>query len=170
MNSNCSIFGFRQPIARHSPAQYMKSRDFKLKNRLRAFLINANAMIMDSTTISVGAACASLPIPEELRSVIKMKETEFLIRKDFMQLCATMNIKIKKITAKLNTGKPTELCHTIQIHLESHGIEPEEPIYDLGIALEFALMPLCGIPNLLINSQLIEHINAVILERFLELE
>jgi hypothetical protein len=151
--------------------EYMKSRAFRLKNRLRSFLITANQLIMRNTTETVTTQCTRLSIPKEVAEALLFTEDEyFLVRSDFMNLLDTLRIAIKKISVTPYTGKDDkELVHTVHLHLESHGICPEDQVIDLEMTVDFKVMPLCGVRNLLINGHLIEHLNKIILQRIYEL-
>lgn len=144
----------------------LRSRAFRVKTRLRGLLILANQYIMEATPkeMHVLTKTRLLEIPKDIQDQLMIEGGVFLIRSDFMNLLDALHIKIKDITLRLCTGSDHAIIHRVSLHLESHGIDKNDEPLDLDLAVEFKLMPLCGIPNLLINGDLLDHLRKQIIK------
>lgn len=172
-----TIFGV--PLhATGDPEDYLKSRDFMIKNRLREFLITANSSIKRNNREAMtrsGSTTTTIHVPGFLRKKLQLEEPVFFVREDFMNLLGEVGCGISGFSVTMDTGNKEkgEVQNTVHIHIYSTKLmdkfESEDSPGDLGLTFDFLHMPLCGVPNLLINSQLLDHINTVILKRMREL-
>ena len=165
-----TVFGVMNYTTQNAE-EYLRSRDFLIKNRLRSFLITANSSIKRNNREAMTRSSPStttIRIPKSIRSFLEFHENVFFIRQDFIDLLEDSNCSIKAITATKNTGdqSKSEVQNIIHLHIQTKHMGEW---IDLGISFDFLHMPLCGVPNLLINSQLLDHINNVILKRLSEI-
>jgi hypothetical protein len=172
-----SVFGITHD-ATQSAESYLKSRDFRIKNKLRSFLITANSSIQHNNRGAMtrsGSTTTTIFIPRILRKKMEIDYSTFFVREDFINLLEEVNCSIREITVTMDTGdkEKNEIQNTIHLHIQGFSKPmgtPDNECLDLGIHFDFLHMPLCGVSNLLINSQLLDHINSVILKRFQEIK
>jgi hypothetical protein len=145
----------------------MKSRAWKIKNKLRSILITANQRITDTTMAFNNLT--HLTIPKNIQEQLKLPYGFFLVRKDFVELLDENRCRIKDITAE-TVPTPHEVINVVYIHLESYGLDPADLVYDLKVSVGFSHYPHCGIPNLLVNGYLLTHLQNKIVKAMTELE